>query len=155
MSTKDTIKSTYNVGDTVKVTNEHSPYVTMVGTIQRIGSAGWRTSLHLDFPNILTTRDVGENEVELVKKAEEGFTPNVANEPIRVEPGVDDIPRVIIPEPSIPDNSDIETMTSPDATIELATPGVTEPKRRGRPKGSKNKPKVEVTARKPRTTKVR
>lgn len=150
---KDAIKSTYAIGDTVRVVNPHSPYVTMIGVVRRIGNAGWRTSLHVDFPNILTTRDIGETEVELVKKAEV-FTPNVANEPIRVEPGVDDIPRVIIPEPSIPDNSDVELKTSPSANIETNTPGVTEPKRRGRPKGSKNKPKVEVTARRPRKTKV-
>ncbi len=148
---KDVINSMYGVGDTVKVVNPHSPYNGLQGVVKRLGTAGWRTSLHIDFPNMLTTRDVSQQEVQMVEKADPKLSPQVDKEPVRIEPAVDDQPRVIIPAPSVPAPSDVErdatsvtVDTDTDSRAASTTPTAntaTAPKRRGRPKGSKNKPK--------------
>lgn len=146
------INSKYGEGDTLEVVNPQSEYFGMRGTVVRIGQAGWRISYYLQIPDMVTPRDIGESEVILVEKHDPVMSPQVAKEPVRVEAPSDDTPRVIIPAPEVPANSDVDT--NPDAISTTTTTTTTNaPKRRGRPKGSKNRPKPSTTAPQSVTTK--
>lgn len=121
------IKSEYSVNDIVRVLSNTSPYYGMEGTVTRIGMAFPFVLLHVVFPAYgVSPMTVYEKDAELVEK---GIAPPAPiNEPVRVEPGLDEDPIINTADP-ITDISKVIPAMNP-------TPA---PKKRGRPKGSKNK----------------
>lgn len=121
------IKSLYEVNDTVRIHDINSPFYNMEGSIARIGLAFPFVLLHVIFPSYgVSPMTVYEKQAELVEK---GIAPPAPiNEPVRIEPGIDSEVVTNTPDP-ISDISPVIPVMNPNPA----------PKKRGRPKGSKNK----------------
>lgn len=127
MRTND-IVTTYGVNDIVRVVDNNSPFYNMSGTIARIGMANPFVLLHVVFPSYgVSPMTVYEKQVELEEKGMKPLEPS--KEPVRVEPGIDEEFTVNTPTDNFSD------------TTPTAVPPPIEKRKRGRPKGSKNKPK--------------
>lgn len=121
----DTIKSVYAVGDTVKVTDQDSPYYDKIGTVDRLGLANPVTLVHVRLNGVLTV--ITFNEAQLEKTSEAIVSPDIAEEPVRVNEGMDE-PTIV----ETPINEEMDIASKVEAPVKRG---------RGRPKGSKNKPK--------------
>lgn len=122
------INTIHSVGSRIRVTDSHSPYYLLEGTVARIGLANPFVLLHVVFEGYYGNSPMTVYERQVNMTENEPITTPV-EEPIRVEEGVDEEPVINV---HIPDQVVVPSEAPAEAPVKRG---------RGRPKGSKNKPK--------------